>query len=147
MSEAVVHKPKAGPRSKIRGARKLKARHKNPTATQLSFKAVSGWGGKRRGAGRPNRTGQVHHMKRERVKSSAPLHLTWRLKNDIVNLRCGDVLATFKSASKRARQFGLHVIHISLQSNHIHLIVECRSSQALKCGTRSLGACLGKGIR
>lgn len=86
-------------------------------------------------------------MKREKVKTSTPLHLTWRLKEDLVNLRCGDVLTLFKAASKRAKEFGLHVIHFSLQSNHIHLIVECRNNDCLKCGTRSLASSLGKGIR
>ncbi|MGE4131285.1 MAG: hypothetical protein AB7F86_06580 [Bdellovibrionales bacterium] len=140
-------KPKFGSKTKILGARNFKVRNKDRTAAQLSFKAVSGWGGPRRGAGRPNKTGQVNHMKRAKVKSSTPLHLTWRLKKDLVNLRCGEVLALFRTASARAKNFGLRVVHFSIQSNHLHLIVECKSNEGLKRGTRSLAACLGKGVR
>jgi len=116
-------------------------------AIQLRFKKVNGWGGERRGAGRPNESGQVNHMKRPKVNFSTPLHLTWRLKPDLVNLRCAEVSALFKAAAARAKDFGLSVVHYSILSNHLHVVVECEDNEALMKGTRSLAATLGKGIR
>ncbi|MGE4132722.1 MAG: hypothetical protein AB7F86_13850 [Bdellovibrionales bacterium] len=86
-------------------------------------------------------------MKRAQIKASTPLHLTWRLKDHVVNLRCGEVLALFRRAAARSKNFGLRVIHFSIQSNHLHLIVECKNNEALKRGTRSLAASIGKGVR
>ncbi|MGE4133609.1 MAG: hypothetical protein AB7F86_18375 [Bdellovibrionales bacterium] len=86
-------------------------------------------------------------MKRPRVKASTPLHLTWKLRKDTVNLRCNDVLKVFKLATARAKGYGLRVLHFSLQSNHLHLLVECKDNEALKRGTKSLASGLGKGIR
>ena len=143
MPRKQIHKNRSASQAGSRAAAQAQAR----AGAQTAFKGVSGWGGKRAGAGRPNLSGQVNHMKRARVKSATPLHLTWRLKDDVVNLRSYDALKLFKAAAVRARGFGLRILHFSLQSNHIHLIVECKSNEALKLGTRSLGTSLGKGIR
>ena len=117
------------------------------TAAQLSFEKVNGWGGKRRGAGRRNRAGRVNHMKRPKVKYSTPLHLTLRLKKDLVNLRCGDVELAFETAAIKAKAFGLRIVHYSLQNNHVHLIVEAGDNDMLARGMRSFGSCFGKAVR
>ncbi len=114
---------------------------------QLTFKKVNGWGGKRKNAGRPNKSGRINHMKRPKIKASTPLHLTWRLKNDLVNLRCDEVQAAFQKAAQKAKKLELRLLHYSLQHDHIHLIAEANGNQALKRAMRSFGCSFGKAIR
>src|SRR5437764_1471463 len=54
---------------------------------QLGFDKVNGWGGKRPGAGRLNRSGQVNHMRRPKVSLKTPLHVTLRLKDCLPGIR------------------------------------------------------------
>lgn len=117
------------------------------TAAQLSFKAVNGWGGKRRGAGRPNKSGLVNHMKREAVDFKRPLHLTLKVRNAKWNLRCGEVLAQFKRSAAKARLFGVRVLHYSILRDHVHMVVETASNEDLAAGMRSFGASFGKALR
>jgi len=115
---------------------------------QLTFKKVNGWGGKRRGAGRPNESGTVNHMGREEVNFKKPLHLTLRLKDEVrINLRSSEMLECFKECAEKAKTAGLRVIHFSVQSNHIHILAECRDNPTLSKGMKSLGCRLGKAIR
>jgi len=114
---------------------------------QLEFKKVKGWGGKRRNAGRPNKTGTVHHMKREEVNFKRPLHITLKLKSGLKNLRVPPLLEQFKISAEKAKQQGLRLIHFSIQTNHLHLLVECRDNETLSRGMKSLGCKLGKAIR
>jgi hypothetical protein len=93
-------------------------------AKQLEFEKVGGWGGKRRGAGRPNASGLVSHGKRERVNFKKPLHITMRLENGVANLRTRKSMWDFRRAIEAAKRFGFHVIHYSILNNHIHMIVK-----------------------
>jgi REP element-mobilizing transposase RayT len=116
-------------------------------AKQLEFEKVKGWGGKRRGAGRKNRSGLVNHAKRERVDFKKPLHITLRLKKGVASLRTQKSFKNFRRAVGEAKKFGLHVIHFSLLSNHIHMIVEAKDSASLSAGMKSLCGRLGKSLR
>lgn len=120
-------------------------RHK--TAPQLSFGDGSGWGGKRRGAGRKNLTQRVSHGRREQIDSKRPLHLTIKICDKKWNLRCRDVKSIFARSSERAQRFGLHIVHYSMLRDHLHLIVEAESHQALVRGMRSFGSSFAKQFR
>lgn len=113
---------------------------------QISFKLRS-WGGRRAGAGRKNRSGKAGHVQRESVRSSTPLHISWRLEAGLVNLRCGLILKEFERCAKLAKSTGFSILHFSLQGNHLHLIVEARSNSHLGRGMRSLGCSFGKLLR
>lgn len=114
---------------------------------QLKFKKIGGWGGRRRGAGRPNKSGHAGHLKREKVDFKKPLHITLKLKEKMPQLRTKAFLKQFKIAIKIAKAFGLHVIHYSLLNNHIHMIIEARNNNCLERGMKSLCGRLGKLIR
>jgi putative transposase len=114
-------------------------------AKQLEFKKVKGWGGKRRGAGRKNLSGTIGHAKREQINFKKPMHIT--LKSDRVHLRNKSTLKAFKNAVTEAKRFCLHVIHYSVQNDHIHMIVEAKDNQSLARGMMSLCGRLGKNIR
>ena len=74
-------------------------------AKQLELKKVKGWGGKRKGAGRPNRTGLVSHGKREKVDFKKPIHITMQLKKGASKLRTKEWMKEFSLAAKRAKDF------------------------------------------
>lgn len=114
---------------------------------QLTFKKTSGWGGRRNGAGRPNRSQTVNHMKRPKVNIQKPLHITMRLKEGLPTIRSKNLVKEFKRGLKKAREQGLYVIHYSIQGNHIHLIAETKSNEALALGMRSLVGRFAKILR
>ena len=113
---------------------------------QLCFD-IKRHGGRRAGAGRKNRSGAVTHLKRETVSLRTPLHITFKIRAGLPNLRCLSLLSALKKGAFRARGFGLNVVHFSLQSNHIHLIVEARDNTTLALGMRSLAGRFGKIVR
>jgi hypothetical protein len=84
---------------------------------QLAFKTP---GGKRKGAGRPNRSGTVNHMKRPTVNFKKPLHLTMKFNKSVGTLRTVSRLKAFQNNLRRAKKFELHVLHYTLQYDHIH---------------------------
>lgn len=102
-------------------------------------------GGLRPGAGRKRlKSPGVSHRQRETVKRQTPLHINFKYKTHIRNKDC---LRLLKKAIMRARKFNLRVIHYSLQSNHIHLIVEADNNNILTSGMRSLTITFAKGLR
>jgi REP element-mobilizing transposase RayT len=120
---------------------------KPKSSNQLGFNKVSGWGGKRLGAGRPNLSKEVNHLKRHEVSLKQPLHLTLRLKEKLPNLRNAILLREFQKSVKGAKKLGLYVIHFSIQSNHIHLFAEAQSNDTLSRGMQSLAGRFAKTIR
>lgn len=117
------------------------------TAAQLEFEKVNGWGGKRRKAGRPNRSKRQGHAARPLVSKSVPMHITWKLKKDVVGLRCEQVVRVFRISAEAVQIYGFRLIHFSLLNDHIHLFVEADDKTALSKGMRSFGCRFGKGIR
>jgi REP element-mobilizing transposase RayT len=116
-------------------------------ARHMSFKKVAGWGGIRRDAGRPNQSGEVGHSKRPRVKGSTPLHVTWRLREKSVNLRCEEVAAVFEKSALGAKKFGLRILHFAILANHLHMMVEAADNSDLASGLRSFVIRFVKGVR
>jgi hypothetical protein len=116
-------------------------------AKQQEFKGVGGWGGKRKGAGRPNKSGKLSHGKRPKVNSKTPLHITLRLKDGVVNLRTKTVMKEFRRSAIKAKALGFYVNHYSLLSNHIHLTAETENNRSLELGMRSFAGTLAKSLR
>lgn len=114
---------------------------------QLEFEKVKGWGGRRRNAGRKNKTGTVHHMKREKVEAKYPIHITIKLKKGVASLRGPKMVAEFKSSLRKAKKRGLRVIHFALESNHAHLFAESDDNRKLRSGMSSFGSSFGKSAR
>lgn len=113
----------------------------------MSFEKIRGWGGKRSRAGRPSRSGQVSHGKRPSVTGSTPVHVTWRLKGNSVNLRCFRVSEIFKSSALGAKKFGLRILHYSIQGNHLHIMAEASENSELYRGIRSFVVRFSRGIK
>jgi len=98
-------------------------------------------GGARKGAGRPrsNPRPRVAHAARTTIDPFEPLFVTARLRAGLPNVRGGREMAIFWTTlrSRRGRS-GFRVIHVSVQANHLHAIVEADSSDALSRGMQGL---------
>lgn len=102
-------------------------------------------GGRRPSSGRPRiHSKGVAHRKREKVNLKTPLHINFKLN---LNVRTKERLKILKKAIVKAREQGLNIIHYSLQSNHVHLIVETMDNKTLTKGMRSLTITFSKNIK
>ena len=115
-------------------------------------------GGKRRGAGRPKRGRRASERHKTRPKLSAyePIHVVLRARPGVGSLRTHAAFRAIKEASftafahderavrktkasavtkKLDRAF--HIVHLSIQRTHIHLIVEASDRMALARGMQA----------
>jgi len=122
------------------------AKDKAP-ARQLTLNLPKSWGGKRRGAGRPNLSGTVNHMKRSQVSLKTPLHINMKLKERLPSLRRKELFREFKKSVELAKAQGFYVIHFSVQRDHIHLFAEAENNKTLGLGMRSLAGRFAKSVR
>ena len=106
---------------------------------QLSL-PCKGRGGWRPGAGRPKKKNAgVSHLKRPALAKRFPVHVTLKVRGDVPNLRTEKrFLAAKKAFRYGCDKFGMRLIEFSVQSNHIHLIVEAQDRGALSKGMQGL---------
>src|SRR4051812_44042159 len=102
-------------------------------ARQIEMKLRT-WGGKRKGAGRKRRGRKcLPHVGRDRIPARLPVHVTLRIDREVATLRTRRMFTAVARAFWRAQgNFGMRLTHFSVQSNHIHLIVEGVSGAAMK---------------
>jgi REP element-mobilizing transposase RayT len=110
---------------------------------QLLIQYPLSWGGRRPGAGRKpkgDRAGEPHQ--RRPVPPSfqrGALHITIKVADDLPSLRQGRCMRALWFAFAAARdRFGMRLVHFCVQRNHIHLIVEVCSREALLKGMKGL---------
>jgi REP element-mobilizing transposase RayT len=111
---------------------------------QLALPRTGGWGGKRRGAGRKPTVSttvtrsRVPHTKRPVHKGRHPIHVTLRVKTGLPTFRQQRVHTLFaevlRDQRRRAYKDDFRVVHFSIQSNHLHLIIEADSERAAEKG-------------
>ena len=96
-------------------------------------------GGKRPNAGRKpkgNRAGAPHE-KRPEHKPRHPVHVTIRVVGNVDGLRRRDIYLALREATiVTARREDFRIVHMSIQRDHIHLIVEADDKVALSKGIR-----------
>ncbi|MEM6370075.1 MAG: transposase [Myxococcota bacterium] len=110
--------------------------------------------GERRGGFRPNAGRKptaarplVPHGRREAVRSGEPRHVTLRLRRDLPSLRRKRVYSVVRGALQTARdRLGMRVVHWSVMSNHLHLIVEAKDRWALSRGMQGLKIRMAKAL-
>ncbi|MDB4998028.1 MAG: hypothetical protein JWM74_5460 [Myxococcaceae bacterium] len=108
--------------------------------------AVSTWGGKRAGAGRKPKPAaartNVAHRARHVHKRRHPVHVTVRARKGLPSFRHQRVHAMLQAIldrqTKRAYRDAFHVVHYSIQSNHLHLIIEADDKRAMRSGVSGL---------
>jgi REP element-mobilizing transposase RayT len=95
------------------------------------------WGGKREGAGRPprGRRSSERHKKREFHDRRHPVHVTLRVVERVGRLRRRHAYRAVRRAmvTVMERQ-DFRICHMSIQGNHLHLIVEANDARALARG-------------
>jgi REP element-mobilizing transposase RayT len=130
--------------------------HRRQDDTQGQLALFSKRGGKRRGAGRPPtgaRAGSPH-KERPFLHARYPVHVTLRAISAVGNLRRRCAYQAVRWATlTTARRENFRICHLSIQHNHIHLIVEASDKQALAAGmqgfqcsaAKHLNAAISKG--
>jgi REP element-mobilizing transposase RayT len=107
---------------------------------------VRRWGGKREGAGRPRKPERqrtfVGHVARPVHKKRHPVHVTLRARGGLPYFRRQSVQAMLERVLAR-QQFraysgSFQVAHFSIQSNHLHLLVEATDKRAMRSGVSGL---------
>ncbi len=87
------------------------------------------------------------HRTRPLLKARFPVHVTWRMRKDVWQLRtrrCFTALA--RAFWGGADRFGFRLVHYSVQGNHVHLLVEARNERSLARGMNGLGVRVAKGL-
>ena len=111
-------------------------------------RVTSGHGGPRNGAG-AKRVGRGHgpHRLRSRFHRLTPAHVTLRVVKGVSNLRnCSlvkEVQQTFAQACERG---DFRLVEYSIQHNHLHLIVEAETQDALSRGMKSIASRFAKAV-
>jgi REP element-mobilizing transposase RayT len=108
-----------------------------------------GRGGRRKGAGRkpagPSR--RVSHDVREPLAGRFPVHVTVRLREGLPSLRQGGVCRVLRGCFWAAcERFGFRLVEYSMQSNHLHLLVEADDKKSLSRGMQGLLIRVAKGL-
>ncbi|HEY4238881.1 MAG TPA: transposase [Kofleriaceae bacterium] len=103
-------------------------------------------GDKRRGAGRPG-SGARSHAKRAKVTRHTPVHVTLRVVKLAANLRTRDLYRAIRAATiVVGRTQAMRVVHASVQSNHIHMLVEADDQRILARGMQGFQISAAKQI-
>jgi REP element-mobilizing transposase RayT len=106
-------------------------------------------GGKRRGAGRKpkgRRAGSAHKARPE-LNTRHPVHVVLRVVPAVGNLRRRHVYQAIREATiTTARREDFRIVHLSLQRNHLHLLVEAQNKEALAAGMKGFQISAAKHI-
>lgn len=115
---------------------------------QLDF-VFRSWGGRREGAGRKpvgSRAG-VSHRRRPRLAARYPCHVTLKVRRELNNLRTKREVRVVRLAITRVCDGrGFRVIDWSVQSDHVHLMVEARDAERLSRGMQGLSIRIALGL-
>jgi putative transposase len=103
------------------------------------------------GPGRPKRkkVDAITHAARPALGASSALHLTLKLRSGMPNLRHGKAFAAVRKALVKWGNVpgaGFRLIHFSVQSNHLHLVAEADSKDALSKGMQRLAHSISRRI-
>ena len=96
-------------------------------------------GGKRPGAGRKPKGARpgASHRARPEHDPRHPVHVTMRVVGSAAGLRCKDMYLAIREATiTSAKHEDFRIIHLSIQRDHLHMIVEADSRAALSSGIR-----------
>src|SRR3954465_5278066 len=116
---------------------------------QLAFELrYKGRGGPRKGAGRPpNCPSKVPHLRRPSLSRHHPVHVTLRLVPGLESLRSRrGYRAVLPAVAAGRERDDFRVAHLSVQSDHLHLIAEADDRGALSRGVQGLAIRVAKSL-
>jgi len=108
---------------------------------ELSLPRTATRGGAREGAGRPPIAGRrppVPHRRRPEHKARFPAHVTLRACAGLPSFRHVRLFDAILPAIRGASNARFRVLAFSVQTDHLHTIVEAENSRALVAGIRGL---------
>src|SRR6185295_4164111 len=107
----------------------------------------TGRGGWRPNGGRPKGRTKVAHEAREKFSRHHPIQITLRAQAGLGSLRRERFARVVREAiSTGGRLDTFRVVHFNLLSNHLHLICEADSKEALAKGMQGLNVRFARGI-
>jgi putative transposase len=115
---------------------------------QLDLPAPRTWGGARPGAGRKPSgiRPDPSHSCRPEHDARHPVHVTLRAGRGVPSLRSDAIFPELLRALAAASRRSFRLLHFSVQSDHIHLIVEGDGAQALARGLQGLAVRCARAI-
>lgn len=122
---------------------------KSGTQLSLALSAPPRWGGRRVRAGRKSKGDRagLSHARRAQLSARCPVHVTLRMRSGVPSLRSPRLVREFaRSLSGASERGSFRVVHYSLQSNHVHLMVEADDRSALAHGMISVGSRLARAV-
>jgi REP element-mobilizing transposase RayT len=115
---------------------------------RLELAEVRLWGGKRAGAGQKLGAARASppHRLRARHRARWPVHVTLRARDSIPSLRSLRVFPSLRRSLASSHKEAFRVVHFSVQSDHVHLVVEGDAPIALVRGLQGLAARCAKAV-
>ncbi len=111
---------------------------------------ANGWGGRRRGAGRKvarGRLQRVAHRTRGALRELTPVHVTVRVVDSVPSLRTMTAARALEAAFIGGRERrGFRLVHFTVMTNHLHLVVEADSARDLSRGMQGLLVRIARGL-
>ena len=110
--------------------------------------ALHAHGGARSGAGRPrSKTSGMPHAARPTLSGREPLLVTLKVAEGLASLRSSRLFRRILASLARAKErFGTRIVHFSVQSDHVHLLVEAASKTALCRAMKGLAVRLARAV-
>lgn len=106
------------------------------------------WGGRRKGAGRkPSGRSPAPHRARLAIHRRFPVHVTLKAAPGCPSFRSRRAYhAVHRALVGACDRFGSRIVHFSVQSNHIHLLMEADDEDALSRAMRGLTIRLARAL-
>ena len=130
-------------------ARESAIRHTLPNQMKQLALKIPQRGGKRKGTGRKRKAPRprVSHKARVQFDHASAVLVTLRVAVGVWSLRSQRCFGVIERSFVDARdRFGLRIIEFSVLGNHIHLIVEADSNDALSRGMQGLAVRIAKAL-
>ena len=126
------------------------AMHPSPTQAPRTRSKRSTWGGRRPGAGRKRsfkKNQDVPHEKRPAFEDLSVFHVTLRMIPRLPTLRAHEPANAIANIFAHAvHEDRLAPVHWSIQTNHLHMVLEVDSTTVLARGMHSLTVRIAKAL-
>jgi putative transposase len=109
----------------------------------------SGWGGRRKGAGRkprPENIGLLPHAARPKLARDSRVAITLRTAEDAPSLRDEDVAAIVEAELSRVSEKGFRVVRHSVTDDELELVAVAEDGVSLSRGMQRLASRITLGI-
>jgi putative transposase len=83
-------------------------------------------------------------VKRQEHWVSAPVHVTMRALSSLVSFRGERIFKSLARSLRKGSRDGFRIIHWTVQRDHVHLIAEADSNEALRSGAQGIAIRLAR---